>query len=459
MRVRPKADEVVNKLFRSSDPVETFLNAYTFCLLNEERANNLCQEEHHDLTYQTKAKELWEMLRAGKSISQIRNAIHRTDENRILLGALALLTALARYIGEARGRELSLYSDPFVDSDGKPYWLALDGPGPFGGQLANPPHTKIQFHSTLREFSDPLLVTPASIGEWTLKRIGLDQNLENYCAQRMQSGQFRIAVSPLSYQAEIHGQSRQRQSPHQAYAFHLTSIEPLEKQLASLQNVLDCASDEGASILVLPELRMPPPLLQATKEFLRRQTLSLERGLLLVAAGSWHITVGENRYNRCVILNHFGVDLWNHDKLREYIVPAETIQDSPHFFRSIGIEAGEAKEAIHRGRTLEFYDSIIGRVAVAICAGFFSPEIEPLLQSSGANIILVPAMTPSITALEARAKALVYTQRAATFVANCGVVGNDKAFCFYQLPQRSAGPSRLASREELLLFDLGNCRA
>jgi predicted amidohydrolase len=226
--------------------------------------------------------------------------------------------------------------------------------------------------------------------------------------------------------------------------------------VAALQHVLERAYERRAAVLVLPELRMPPPLLEATRQFLRRQAITSERGILVVAAGSWHIDMpGGRRFNRCVVLDHEGEDLWLHDKLREYEITAQNVADKPDFYRPIGVGPGGAVEAIHRGQELQFYDSIIGRLAAAICVGFFSPDVQSLLLASGANLFLVPAMTPSITAIEACSEALVHTQLAYTLAANCGIVGPQaKSFCRW--PAGRDAVRSLDADKTLLTLDLNN---
>lgn len=394
------------------------------------------------------------MLRAGASVSLLRNVFDIANPDDMLVGALSLSTAVADHIAKEHGSQLSKYSEPFRNSAGDRYWLALEGKGPFGGGIPNPPRSNDELHGTLRRFRRPLLVTPYQVGEWRLTRIASDRELETYLHQRLRA-RFRIAVSSLSAGAKIKGKSEELPGEEPPCEFHLTSIEPEEEQLAALRGLLQRAYDEGVSILVLPELRMPPALLAATREFLCNQVADNDRGLLLVAAGSWHVEVGDARYNRCFVLNWNGKDLWTHDKLREYRITADNVRQAPQAFLDIGIKEDGGREGIHRGMTLEFYDSVIGRIAAAICIGFFADEVEPLLQESGANLFLVPAMTTSTADLKTRARELIRPQRAATFVANCGHVGA-KARSFYQLPVKKAKPCRLPRREILLVFDLSN---
>ena len=164
---------------------------------------------------------------------------------------------------------------------------------------------------------------------------------------------------------------------------------------------------------------------------------------------------GEGRFNRCVVLDHEGEDLWSHDKLREYEITAENVTRNPGVYSGIGVGPGGGMEDILRGEELQFYDSAIGRMAAAICVGFFSSEVEDLLKESVAMLFLVPAMTESITAIDACAEALVHTQHAFTLAANCGIVGAE-APSFCRWPGGRDAVRRLDRGRLLLTFDLKN---
>ena len=297
-------------------------------------------------------------------------------------------------------------------------------------------------------------VTPAVLDDWKLVAARPHRGLENYIARRMDSGEFRIAVSSLSSSAEIVGASRSVTREPLAQ-FRLTEIKRLEDQVTALCQILSDAHAAGATFLVLPELRMPPALLQVAKNFLRTQEITEKRGLLLVVAGSWHIESNERLYNRCEVLNHYGEPLWAHDKLREYVIEPKDVSTAPELCRAIGVGQDGGREDIERGDTLQFYDSIVGRIAISICVGFFSPEVKPLLEASGADIFLVPAMTPSMLRLEDRANELVGSRNAFTAAANCGTVGKD-APSFWRRPAVRDYLQRMAPGDSLLLLDLND---
>jgi predicted amidohydrolase len=455
--VLPTPTNILDYIFQGTDSIQVFLNAYSYCQAHEHRASLLLVEDDHATTYYGKSKELQARLKTGASVADLRNNLGNTDGNGVLIETFALLSALAIHIAETQKTAISTSIEPYANSAGDRYWLGLNKP-PLGGRIPHARRTPLELHWMLAECHKRLTVAPAETRAGRLTRIKLDKVLERFCEKRIARSGFRLAVSPLSYQAEIEGKSRRRPQEEYPYAFHLTSVEPIEEQIAALTAVLERASNEGASLLVLPELRMPPQLLEATKNFLRNQHTDEEHGLLMVVAGSWHVEMESRGFvNRCVILNYRGAELWTHDKLRPYVITAENFRTNPDFFRPIGVEEGGGHEDIHRGAKLEFYDSVIGRLAVAICVGFFSPDIEPLLKASHANLFLVPAMSPSTSDMEVVAKNLARSQSAVTLVANCGKVGRlgkDKGLSFYQLPSRGGKPESLPNNEVILYYVL-----
>jgi predicted amidohydrolase len=213
-----------------------------------------------------------------------------------------------------------------------------------------------------------------------------------------------------------------------------------------LQKLLTRCREEGIAILVLPELRMPPNFVQSVAEFLRNQTWSELRngkGLLLVVAGSWHVreATGQKWVNRAQILDYMGRRIWEHDKLARYhVTPENLVGDAGDLLRRcFGLNDDGGVEGIELGHELQFCDTSIGRIAAAICVGFFHKPLEDLLTRSRAEIFLVPAMSPTT---------------AATFVANCGTTGKAKSGAsFYQTAlRRGAVVMETGSEEQVHTF-------
>jgi len=438
-------------LSRTGDPIRTFLDVYTFCASRYTEIHNLLRTSEDE--YSEQASESRRVLAIGEA-----PALKWADERQSMISGIALITSLSQHIASQPALRLLAQSKPYRTSDSfdaKPYWLAPNRPSPLTAAIGRLPRTRSQLHSSLQRYHQPLLVTPGELDEWTLTRKPANPDLENWLNLRLKGGEFRVAVSPLTRGAEIQGLSRPRSAPQPPHEFHLTSIGPASAQIAALQSVLTLACERRVAILVLPELRMPPYLLDAAREFLIRQAVTDRQGLLLVAAGSWHIDESEQRFNRCMVIDRRGEDVWTHDKLVEFEITARNVADSPDAYSAIGIGPGGGIEGISRGRELQFYDSGIGRLAVAICVGFFSPDVRRLIETSGVGLFLVPAMTPSITAIEECSAALVHNQHAFTLAANCGRIG-PQAPSFCRWPASRDNIRRLDGDKILLTLDLNN---
>jgi hypothetical protein len=246
------------------DPIRAFLNAYTLCAPKCTEILNLLRRREFDYSQQSSG-----LLRALASGSSPQ--LNWAGDDQILIQGAALTRALSQHIASKQARFLSAqYSGPYRTSDSfgaLPYWLSLDRSSPLTASIHRVPRDRNQLHMTFQRFHNPLLVTPGQFGEWTLTRVPSSRNLENHLERRLREKEFRVAVSSLSPDADISGESRPRSSPLPPHEFHLTSIGPIERQTEVLRHILDRAYERRAAILVLPELRMPPPLVGGRQGF------------------------------------------------------------------------------------------------------------------------------------------------------------------------------------------------
>ncbi len=442
------------------EAVTVFLDAYSACAgAGDTELFNLRQsDEATGLHFGRRADLFRARLRDGSFWTRPRVVGAQGDAG--LREAMALVAALSSHIAAGYGPSLDRGPEPFADSQGRRYWLKLREPSPIGARFSKGIRFGDELHFTLAGLCHGLVVTPVSHPLGTLFRVPRYGLLEAQIERRLKAGTFHLAVSPLSYEAQITGDPRTAEPPPAQSAFHLEDVGPLDEQLEALEEVLRKAYASGAAVLVLPELRMTPPLLAAARRFLRLQTPGNDRGLLLVAAGSWHVPERGLWMNRCHILDFRGETLWTHDKLLEYTASPKNVTRSPETraaFAQIGVGPGGGRENIFRGETLQFHDSAAGRFAAAICMGFFSPAIRDFLRASGADIFLVPAMTDPSTDLDLCSRELVRTQHAFTLFANCGRFGG-KEPSFIRWPGRDK-PNRPNKRtlehpDTLLTVDL-----
>jgi predicted amidohydrolase len=100
-------------------------------------------------------------------------------------------------------------------------------------------------------------------------------------------------------------------------------------------------------------------------------------------------------------------------------------------------------------------DSPVGRIAVAICAGYLHERAAQLLAEVHANLFLVPAMTTTCRDLEKTAEEMI-RRRAGTFVANCGYTGGKHGRSFYLPAQRNGAVERIEEGGTLLVGDFSD---
>jgi predicted amidohydrolase len=247
-----------------------------------------------------------------------------------------------------------------------------------------------------------------------------------------ESRAIRIGLSSLGGGAEFAGEAMPGFPEGEPRRFRLTGLRNGTAEQENLLTILRQAAERGAAILVLPELRVTPSMEGAAREFLAKGGHSLA----LVIAGSWHYAVDDNGWvNRCSVLGARGEVVWEHCKLREYRATAENVAAAAQFYAGIGLDENGGSEGILRGRALQYCDTPIGRLCVAICMGFFHPEAQPALAETRADYFLVPAMTARAVDLHRTADQPARLW-AATLVANCGVVGHGGAPSFWRKPLR-----------------------
>lgn len=406
-----------------------------------------------------------------KDLRELRGALGAANRDAALVQCAALLRALSLHIAdEVKGP--SFGTEPVSVSPrlgGGSLLISRKIENAIAERCKKRPRIDNDVSETLARYHWPLEISPAQVDRWSLVRCLLPRVTSKLMTDRLERNNVKIATTPFALDARIRGYCLSDFPSNQAAHFRVSSVGDLAAQTALLDTIFSQCRNEGISILVLPELRVPPVLLDAIRRLLREQPydeLESGRGLLLVVAGSWHHEEDGRCSNRCVVLDSAGDTVWVHDKLAEFNITPENVKESPILKDQLGINDHGGVEAITVGRTLEFCDTPLGRLCVTICVGFFHQPLEQVLISSGANIFLVPAMTPKTERLKDRAHALVGSQHAATFVANCGAVasrGGTKpiepdASSFYLIPEARAEPivmdSPLVTGRYLHIFPL-----
>lgn len=310
--------------------------------------------------------------------------------------------------------------------------------------------------SSLMFFHAGVHVTRANVstdaGNCTIERRILSSVLRRRLAQDC----LKVALCPMTTDAPVI-RATSRPAKGRKTRFIVEGTRNEAGQIAFIQRVLERCQQEGVSILVLPELRVSPSIRAALVEWL----LDLDGvpTLGLVVAGSWHV-LDDGRYvNRCDTLGPRGEVLWSNDKLADYEISSDAVAKKPDL---LALLEGSGREDIRRGSTLQIADTTIGRLTTAVCAGFFHGPAEAVMKASGANLFLVPAMSPKTGDMVTLAEQLT-RYRAGTFLANCASVGG-KERSFWRVPiddktlqddpEKDAFRSRTAAAgEELLVWE------
>lgn len=156
----------------------------------------------------------------------------------------------------------------------------------------------------------------------------------------------------------------------------------VERVLALSEKLLD----EGAEVLVLPELFTCPMRRRFFKEFeeekegytyKKLKDLAKRRGAYIVA-GSLPIKDGENRYNRSYVFSDEGRKIFSYDKtyLADILVKE-------------GLYSNES-EIFSNGKSLGIFDLKGIKASVLICYDLRFPELFSQLKRRGVQVIFMP---------------------------------------------------------------------
>jgi hypothetical protein len=166
-----------------------------------------------------------------------------------------------------------------------------------------------------------------------------------------------------------------------------TLADPAQRR-TSILAALDAARGAAATILVLPELTVPPALRDEVRDWLNDE----EHSFVLVLPGSFHEPEAEGHARHAAwLVDRRGGTLLRHEKLAPLRIP--------------GVE-----ERIRPGRTLGLVPTAVGLVAIAICRDFCEEAVpyRELWSRVGASLVLVASMgdAATVSALRRQAAAL-----------------------------------------------------
>ena len=189
-------------------------------------------------------------------------------------------------------------------------------------------------------------------------------------------------------------------------AFPVQPVDPHD-QRARIDKLLRDATEEGATVVVLPELSVTPAIAQELEQWVRRPG-----SLRLLVAGSFHDgTTSTGRVNRALA--------W----VRGHTAPLTQDKHSP-------ADRPLAEDLTPTGwPEIRVHVTSDGwHVVIAVCRDLLNPAAVHALAEAGANLVLAPAMTEAMLPFGGPVAQLVGAGQALVAVANnpCRWVADDR---------------------------------
>jgi predicted amidohydrolase len=465
-------DQYPSILISSNNVLDILANCYALCREYRARLSNACRTDARlkDSYYRVKL-QFRQMMTPTNSdehpfllaeISKFQDLLLASSFEEMLVRAAALLQESASYVeaflkGTNALKFDDLVTQAHIELGGESFLITPNVNNPILAHAGPFPRSEDSISETIRRYHLGVQIIPESINEFQIVRKHLALKTARLLEERIQAGSLKIASASLNADVKLNLAFPSGFPAEEPKRYVLDSIETQVAQRDCMKRILTQCREQCISVLVLPELRMPPFLRELVIDFLKNQTLSdLEagNGLVLVVCGSWHVQDEGAYVNRSVVLDHRGQEVWTHDKLAEFNITEDNVTANP-VYEELGFDKRGGVEFIRAGTRLEICDCALGRIAVAICVGFFHRPIEQVLVESGATMFFLPTMSPDTRPIEERARALAVTQRATIIVANCAYVGHvDEAGSFYKLPTKKGTAVRIKTGHDLCVLTL-----
>jgi predicted amidohydrolase len=204
-------------------------------------------------------------------------------------------------------------------------------------------------------------------------------------------------------------------------------------QRERLVRLLRRAAEEGASILVFPELCADGDCIAALTQAFHEAPATLR----LLVAGSHHIKNAEELRNECVAL------------VRGYHRPLTHSKFAPYVLKQ-GPGQPEAREGLspHR-RTLTLFLTDDWSFTLLVCKDLLDPDVDRLLKSLGTSLLFVPALTAKISQFKTYTAALAHANQAIVVVANNPIFSEgDPIHSIFSVPRQSDDNQRVDSTHD-----------
>lgn len=161
-----------------------------------------------------------------------------------------------------------------------------------------------------------------------------------------------------------------------------------DNNLSKAEEMIKKAANKGAKIVVLPEMFNCPydtSFFRSYAEeegghtFSRLSKIAKDEGIILIGGSIPEIESTTDRvYNTCYVFDSTGSKIGKHRKM--------------HLF-DIDVEGGQyfkESDILSSGKSVTVFDTLYGKMGVAICFDFRFPELSRLMVYEGAKIIFMP---------------------------------------------------------------------
>jgi predicted amidohydrolase len=231
------------------------------------------------------------------------------------------------------------------------------------------------------EFFGVVRVTPTQMANVEFKRIGLS-------GCRTHTGYDDVLVACLPFLDMIQDVKLERVVKYGEARYRLGPSDDPRLE-ARIDDAILALDRSGAPIGLLPEGALSKSLLPLWQQRLLA-TDATGSNLSLIVAGTGPTTDDDPPYNRAVVLDRDGKELWRQDKLCDFTLARKTI-DNWHLHNELGPSDHILYEDITRGEKLLVAETELGRLAILICEDLGRCEtrgVEP--RDFGVSHILVP---------------------------------------------------------------------
>jgi len=249
-------------------------------------------------------------------------------------------------------------------------------------------------HALFSAEEDPR-VKVAEMLEWG------DREIRALLARAREDRSLKVMLAPLTTDIDYPDRRLLTETPPPPFVSLRDPANAAEVQREAVEAIRD-AEKEGATILIFPELAIPPSADAAIRAELASRTRTHP---VLTIYGLCHFDESDAEpraeINRALVIGPHGQELHHHDKLEPFGVPDYN-----------------TTERLATGDCVTVLESPIGDLMILICLDFFHHDTPPLIARTTANVFLVPSLSPTVDRHEQEAQRLVGNCLAASFVCN-----------------------------------------